>query len=181
MGPSDKPLYIIGSGLTALLVIVGFNNFLAIQDKHHQGQPETGYTLPKPEAPSVQAANGDAAPTLAAAGSGDLATLVAAGDVAKGKKLFKRCGACHTADKGGPAKMGPNLYGIVGRDIASHTDFSGYSDALKTKAGTWTLEELSAFIANPKKAVPGTGMLFPGVKKDDKRADLLAYIKTLSD
>ena len=185
MGHSDKPLFVIGSALVALLLIVGFNTFMDIKDSHHRDQPEDGFTLATKEAaPAADAdAKADSAAPKADAGAQvDVVALVASGDVAKGKKRFGRCKACHSTKKGAPPKIGPNLFGVVGRDVASQPEYAGkYSAAMKAKGGKWSLEELSAFIANPKKALPGTAMIFPGLKKDTQRANLLAYIKTLSD
>jgi len=190
MGHSDKPLFVVGSALVALLLIVGFNTFMDIKDKHHEGQPEAGYTLQAEEAAPAKTAaatetttaTANAAPKAGAGATADLATLVAAGDVAKGKKRFARCSSCHSVKKGAPSKTGPNLYGLVDRDVASVSDYADkYSDAMKAKGGKWTLEELSAFITKPKQALPGTKMIFPGLKKETQRVNLLAYIKTLSD
>lgn len=185
MGHSDKPLFVIGSALIALLLIVGFNTYMDIKDKHHKGQPEAGYTLETADTATASTkveASASAAPEAGAGASGDIAALVASGDVAKGKKRFARCVSCHSVKKDAPSKTGPNLYGLVGRDIASVPDYADkYSAAMKAKGGKWTLEELAAFIANPKKALPGTKMIFPGLKKEKQQANLLAYIKTLSD
>jgi len=113
-----------------------------------------------------------------------IAPLLAKADVEEGAKVFKKCEACHNAEKGGPNKIGPNLYGVVGRPIASHEGFS-YSSALKefSKGGkeTWTYEHLNHFIHDPRGFIPGTAMTFPGVKKDQERADVIAYLHTLSD
>lgn len=194
MGSSDKLLYVVGTILVALLVIVGFQNFMHIWDKHHGSHADAGYDLAevmkKNAAPpasvsgttSESQASASATPVAPAEGGGGIDAMVAAADVAKGQKMFKsKCTSCHTFEKGAPARLGPNLYGVVGRDIGSQEGFTGYSAAMKTKPGNWTVEALSEFIASPKKAIPGTGMFFPGVKKDAKRADLLAYIKTLTD
>lgn len=181
MGPSDKPLYIIGTVLVAMMIIVGFNTFSKIADRHHADQPKTGYALPEPEEQDTADGSDASGVGDAAKPAVDMAALVAAADVASGEKLFKRCAACHSYKKGDGALLGPNLYGVVDRDIASMADFPGYSAAMKAKEGNWTLAALSDFIANPKKALPGTAMIFPGVKNDEKRAELLAYMKTLSD
>jgi cytochrome c len=117
--------------------------------------------------------------------SGDaFAPAVAAGDVAKGETFAKRCAACHTFESGGPNKVGPNLWGIVGRPVATHADFK-YSDAMiEFSAGgskIWTYDELNAYLENPKKHIPGNKMIFPGAKKEEDRANVIAYLRTLSD
>lgn len=110
-----------------------------------------------------------------------LGARLAKADAKKGEAVAKACAACHDFTKGGPNKVGPNLYGVVGRPHASHEGFA-YSEAMLAKKGEpWSYEILDAFIKSPKDVVPGTKMAFGGVKKDGERADLLAYLATLSD
>ncbi|HUJ36875.1 MAG TPA: cytochrome c family protein, partial [Hyphomicrobium sp.] len=85
---------------------------------------------------------------------------------------------CHDGTSGGPNKVGPNLWGVVGRPKASHEGFN-YSDAMKAKGGNWTPEDLAQFVHSPKTFVPGTKMLFPGIADQGELADLLAYLNTL--
>jgi cytochrome c len=106
--------------------------------------------------------------------------LLAAANVDKGKAVFKKCEACHTAVKGGANKIGPNLWGIVGRPVASHEGF-GYSSALKKEQGNWDYEKINHFIVAPGKMVPGTKMTFAGLDKVGDRADVIAYLRSLAD
>ena len=108
-----------------------------------------------------------------------LAELLADADAAKGQKVFKKCAACHTVDDGGKNKVGPNLWNIVNRPIGTHEGFT-YSGAMAELEGVWDWERLSAFIADPKGNVPGTKMAFKGVSKDGDRANVLAYLRSLS-
>ncbi len=113
-----------------------------------------------------------------------IAVLLASADASKGEKVFKKCAACHTGDNGGANKVGPNLWGIVDRPVASHEGFS-YSGSMKdfSKGGEekWTYDNLNHFLLKPKALVSGTAMGFAGLKKDNERADLIAYLRTLSD
>ncbi len=107
-----------------------------------------------------------------------LGVLLASADVAKGEKVFKKCGACHTVEDGGPNKIGPNLHGILNRDKGAHSGFS-YSSALLEKGGAWGYEDLDVFLAKPSTYIKGTKMSFAGVKKPEQRADLIAYLRSL--
>jgi cytochrome c len=133
-----------------------------------------GYDLP---APQEEAA---AAGPQAAAPAEPLPVLLARADPAKGQASARKCAACHTFDKGGPNRVGPNLYGVVGGPKAHAPSFN-YSAALKAKGGDWNFEELDAFIHNPKAHIPGTIMAFAGIPSANERADLLSYLRTVSD
>jgi len=98
----------------------------------------------------------------------------------RGQSAAKVCLACHTFEKGGPNKQGPNLWGVVDRARASEQGFK-YSDAMKTKGGNWTFDELDKFLTNPRGYIPGTAMTFAGLPQAEKRADVINYLHTLAD
>ena len=108
-----------------------------------------------------------------------VATLMASADASAGEKQFKACKACHNVADGAGAKQGPNLWGIVGRDIASTDGFS-YSSALAEKEGAWDWDALNAFLLNPKGYAAGTKMAYNGLKKDGERANLMAWLNEQS-
>ncbi|MGD9922248.1 MAG: cytochrome c family protein [Pseudorhodoplanes sp.] len=109
-----------------------------------------------------------------------IAVRLANSDPQKGQTAAKQCAACHTFEKGGPNRVGPNLYGIVDRAKASHEGFN-YSAALKAKGGNWTYDDLDHFIASPKTWLPGTSMGYAGLSRGGQRADLINYLHTLAD
>jgi len=115
----------------------------------------------------------------AAAAAPSLAELLASADLDKGAKVFKKCGACHKAEPGVNG-VGPSLWDVVGRDIASIPDFA-YSADLSGMEGNWTWEKLDHFITNPKAFAAGTKMTFAGLKKPEDRADVLAYLNQAGD
>lgn len=137
-----------------------------------------GYAVEVAEAPAETA--GESAENEVAEAEVDIAALLAAADPTNGEKLTKKCTACHDFSKGGKNKVGPALWDVIGAAKGHHADFS-YSPALLEKGGEWTYENMNAFLTKPKDYIPGTKMAFAGLKKAEDRADLIAYLRTLSD
>jgi len=109
----------------------------------------------------------------------DLGTLLAAADPARGEQqAAARCGTCHTFNQGGADGQGPNLYGVLGGNIA-HVPGFGYSSDLAGNGGTWTWESMDQWIISPRGFMSGTSMSFAGLKNDEQRADILAYLNSL--
>lgn len=110
-----------------------------------------------------------------------LAERLQQADIENGRKVFGQCGLCHTPAKNGPARVGPPLYGVVGRPFASVSEYT-YSRAMRAENGkTWDFATLDGYLASPRKYIPGTAMAFNGVKDEKDRADLILYLRSLSD
>jgi cytochrome c len=106
--------------------------------------------------------------------------MLASASITDGEAVFKRCAACHDVSKGGPNKVGPNLYGIVGASFA-HIDGFAYSAGMAEHGGNWGWDELNEFLFKPRDYISGTKMSFAGLSKASDRANVIAYLNSLSD
>lgn len=146
---------------------------------HSEVPGKPGFEIVAAEAPA-----GDAGGKAAAVQETPIAQLLQTADAKAGETIFKKCQACHSGEKGGPNKVGPDLWGIIDRPVAEHEGFA-YSAGIKTfskdGAEKWTYDHLYHFVAAPKKFISGTAMGFAGLPKEKDRADLIAYLRTLAD
>lgn len=166
----------VNMGVGALLgtVFVLMSVSIASEGLFHSENPEKpGFVIAAEEPTEGAATDGAEAPAAV-----PVAQLMASADPVKGEAIFKKCASCHTIDAGGGNKVGPHLHGVAGRPIASVADF-GYSAGIKefSEGGkkVWDFEHLNQFLTAPKKYIKGTAMGFAGIKKDQERADLMAY------
>lgn len=163
---------ILGAVLATCLVLLSLNIAAgAIFAPHKPAKP--GFDIPVPEV----AAGGEAVKPEPAE---PIAVRLANSDPKRGEAAAKQCLACHSFEKGGPNKVGPNLFGLLNRAKASHAGFN-YSAPMKAKGGNWTYEDLDQFLAAPKAFVPGTSMGYAGLTRGGQRADLINFLHTLSD
>lgn len=165
--------------LAAMLVIFGGREIVHIAEGGHaKGEDKAGYTLPV-EVASASSSGTDSEP---AAGFtfAQVAALLPEAKVEAGESVFKKCATCHTPNQGGKNGQGPNLWNIVGRDLAKADGFN-YSTAMADKGGKWDYESLALFLHKPKDWLKGTKMAFGGLRKPQEIANILAYLRSLSD
>jgi cytochrome c len=165
---------ILGAVLGTLLFVMGAG-FLAEAIYHPIENRGPGYALPEPE-PTEGEAVAEAEPEV------PLGLLLASASAERGASAVRKCQSCHNFGEGEPNKQGPNLYGVVGAQKA-HAEGFAYSDILlqqQAEGQTWTYENLNAFLTSPRDYAPGTKMAFAGVDSPEERADILAYLQTLS-
>ena len=164
---------ILGAVLGTALVVVALNIASgAIFAPEKPAKPGYDIVVPKATTGGQEQAPAEKEPPVA--------QLLSSADPKRGEDAAKVCQACHTFEKGGPAKIGPNLWGVVGRMRASMSGFD-YSGGMKSMGGTWTVEDLYQFLGHPQGFVPGTKMTFAGLSRPQTRADVIAYLNTLSD
>ncbi len=160
-----------GGLLSALLVTMGLGIFADVLF-HIEKPAKPGYELAGAAEPVAVAAVADAGEPLP--------VLMAKADAKRGEGYAKACATCHSFDKGGAVKVGPPLYGVVNRPVASMAGFQ-YSETLTKMGGQWSFENINKFIANPKGYAAGTKMGYAGEKDPQHRADIEAYLRSMSD
>ncbi|MCW5689258.1 MAG: cytochrome c family protein [Pseudolabrys sp.] len=164
---------VMGAVLGACLVLLALNIASgAIFAPHKPEKPGFAIAVQEEHAGAAEAKKEPEKP---------IGVRLASASVEKGQAAIKPCQACHTFEKGGPNRVGPNLYDIVGHDRGTGRNGFNFSAAMKAKGGKWTYDELDKFLANPRGYIPGTNMSFAGISRDTQRADVIAYLRTLSD
>lgn len=166
---------IAGAVLGALLFVVGMS---VLSGMLFSPEPAgvAGYALPLPEGTETEVA--EEAPA-----EEPLPVLLASADVSRGQTAVRKCASCHSFDQGGANGVGPNLYDVVG-GAKAHLDSFGYSNALAERGAAgelWGYEELYAFLANPRGYVVGTSMAFAGIRSAQERADIIAYLASITE
>jgi cytochrome c len=162
-----------GAGLMALLLatVIGHVGDILVHE------PEAGSHI---EIAGVETASAPAAAATAPAELKPIEPFLAKANIDDGKKVANQCKVCHTLGKGEPARIGPNLYGIIGEKIAARAGFQ-FSAALQKLSGDWSFDELNKWLNGPQQLAPGTKMTFVGIKDEQQRADVIAYLNSLSD
>lgn len=166
---------IIGAVLgTAIFIFVVKTVAEIVYEPEQPAKP--GYVVAGVKAPTTAAA-----PVAVAEVMPDWGTALPAANVADGQSISHRCEMCHTLGKGQPNKIGPNLWGVVDAARGEGRDGFSFSAAMKSKGGTWTYDELFKFLKSPGAYIPGTKMTFAGIRSEQQRIDLIAYLRTEAD
>ena len=166
---------IVASILLIALLFIGIGKISNLV--FHVDKPETpGYKIELPEdgAKQIVEKKSDTVEEV------DIASLLAMGDLAHGEKVFKKCSACHVVDKGGENKIGPALYGVLGRKVAAIESYK-YSSAMAAYDKEWTFEEMNGYLKKPQAWIKGTKMSFAGLRKEKDRASVILYLNQFSD
>ena len=167
---------IVASILLIVLLFIGIGKISDLV--FHVDKPETaGY---KVELPEDSGAKQIAEKTNTSPEEVDISSLLTMGSVEHGEKVFKKCSACHVVNKGGENKIGPALYGVLGRKVASIENYK-YSKALSSYDKEWTFEEMNGYLRKPQAHIKGTKMPFAGLRKDKDRASVILYLNQNSD
>ena len=165
---------IVAAVLMVALLVIGIGKLSNVI--FHVEKPKTpGYAVEVEQATTVTSSAQTAVEEKV-----DIAALMAMGDVASGEKIFKKCAACHSINKGGKNNIGPALYNVVERKVGGIADYK-YSKALATYEKNWTFEELNGFLKKPAKYIRGTKMAYAGLRKDKDRASVIKYLNQNSD
>ncbi len=162
---------IVASIILGVLLVFGvgkFTDWLFFVDKPDQ----PAYVVEAPVAKALVSSDGG--------GSFDLAKFLSTGTLEHGQKVFKKCSACHVVAKGGQNKIGPVLYGVLGRKSASIADYK-YSKALVAHGKVWSYEEMNGYLIKPQAHIKGTKMAFAGLKSEKDRASVILYMNSFSD
>jgi len=167
---------IIGAILMTALIVIGINKVSDVI--FHVDKPkESAY---KVEGVELASTSSQTSAQVKEVIQIDIKEVLAMGNIAHGEKVFKKCSACHIVAKGGKNKIGPALYGIVGKASAVSEGYS-YSKALKAHGKSWGFEELNAYLLKPQSYIKGTKMAFAGLRKDKDRASVILYLNSQSD
>ena len=165
---------IIAAVLMVALLVIGIGKFSDII-----------FYVEKPETPGYRVDVEQVVTSVTSTGTAevekvDIVALMAMGDIASGQKIFKKCAACHSINKGGKNNIGPALYNVVGRKVGELSDYK-YSKALVSYEKEWTFEELNGFLIKPTKWIKGTKMAYAGLRKEKDRASVIKYLNQNSD
>ena len=165
---------IVAAVLMVALLVIGIGKLSNVI--FHVEKPKTpGYAVEVEQATTVSSSDKAAVEEKI-----DIAALMAMGDIASGEKIFKKCAACHSINKGGKNNIGPALYNVVERKVGGVADYK-YSKALATYEKNWTFEELNGYLIKPAKWIKGTKMAFAGLRKEKDRASVIKYLNENSD
>jgi cytochrome c len=167
---------IIAAVLMTALIVIGINKFSDVI--FHVEKPEQ--SAYKVEGVELALSSSDSVAKVKEVVQLDIKQILAMGDLVHGEKVFKKCSACHIVAKGGKNKIGPALYGIVGKASALSEGYS-YSKAMKAHGKSWSFEELNGYLLKPQSYIKGTKMAFAGLKKDKDRASVILYLNSQSD
>ena len=165
---------VVAAVLLVALLVIGISKISNVI--FHVDKPETpGYAVEVDQAASVSVSSSEQVKKEI-----DIVAVMALGDAASGEKIFKKCAACHSINKGGKNNIGPALYNVVGRKVGGVSDYK-YSKALAAYDKNWTFEELNGFLKKPAKYIKGTKMAYAGLRKETDRASIIKYLNQNSD